>query len=112
MERLFISLVMDLTDEAPNGPAWYVRAVADGHPLMEPTEISPSTAYEATRAIQEALQSTEGELPPVSLPQIAESGSGLIRKALATALEKAERQVAMVPELKRKLARAAGNSEK
>lgn len=103
MDSLTISLMLDLTTKAPEGPGWYLYAYNNEGYLIKGISISPTAAYEASRALQEAMQSTEGELPQIALPQIAESGSTLLREALNEALRHAEEQANKVDLLRRKL---------
>lgn len=103
MQRIWISLVMDLSDDASAGAGWYVRAQVDSNTAVEPTAISTESAYEAARAIQEALQSTDGELPQIPLPQLVESGSKLIRTALEDQIREYEAKAALIGPLRKKL---------
>lgn len=103
MEQLTISLRLDLSNEASRGAGWYLGAVIDGTPVFHPVPISSEAAHSLSGALQTALQSSDDELPQVTIPQLVTSGERLVRQALETQLRYAEEQAKKVALLRRKL---------
>lgn len=106
MQHLLIALRLDLSKEAPNGAGWYLGAVIDGQPVIPPVPISSEAAHSLSGALQAALQSTDGEIPEVTFPQLVTSGERLVRAALEEQLRYAEEQAKKVALLRRKLGQA------
>lgn len=103
MPNIFITLQLDLTKEAASGAGWYVRAAVDAQQAMPPTFITSEAASGLAGAFLTAMQSTDGELPQVTPPQLVESGNGLIKQALEDQLRYAEEQASRVGHLRRRL---------
>lgn len=103
MENVFITLRLDLSNEASNGAGWYVQAVADANPVIEPTYIETDAASALAGAFLTALQTTDGELPQITPPHLVQSGNALITTTLQKQLEYAEEQAAKVAKLRRRL---------
>lgn len=104
MDNLYITLRMDMTAQAPEGPGWYIDATDKSQRMIPLTSISTEAAQELAGAFQRALESTEGELPQITIPHLAQSASGLMRQALEKQLKFAEEQAAKIVTIRRKLA--------
>src|ERR1700752_1832686 len=78
MERIFITLALDLTDTAPETPGWYLNVVQDGQRLMEPMPIPPETAYRLGQDIQSAMQDSRHELPNFLVSALVQAGNSFI----------------------------------
>ena len=105
MERLYFSLVLDLTDTAPEGAGWYLDFITDGTRLGKPIYVDPDIAERMAHAFYGALEGVPNPQKP-PLYQLVQSGNQLIRQALEAQLKQAENQAARIAGLRQKLALA------
>lgn len=103
MKHFFLSLHMDLTESASDGAGWYLQVTTNEGVLLEPVSVSLEAAHQLASAAQTALQTTDGEIPSLTIPQLVKSASTLIENALAEQLQHAEEQASKITMLKRKL---------
>ena len=103
MEQLFLTLRLDLSNEAPAGAGWYVQAVADKQLVISPTYVDTEAATILGQNFLAALQTSDAELPPIPPTQLVQSGNGLIKDALERQLRYAEDQAAKIANLRRRL---------
>jgi hypothetical protein len=106
MERIYIALALDLTDQAPDGAGWYIDIFMDGKRLMAPMLVSANTAYELSQDFADAMQESPSELPSFSVMQIVQSGNQQIYDAIKRQLEEAEEAASKIAHLRRQLATA------
>lgn len=104
MERIFLTLKMDLTNDAPEGAGWYLEASTDGQRLMPSMSITQEAAYNLATDFYRVMQESEHELPGFTPQQLVQSGNNLIRTALEQQLHYAEEQAARIASLRKRLA--------
>lgn len=103
MERLFLSLTLDLTDNAPEGAGWYLDFISDGGRIGDPIPITEEDAKRLAHSFHNAMHAVPGpQEPPVF--QLVDSGNQLIRQALEQQLKHAEQEAAKIAGLRKRLA--------
>lgn len=99
MQNIWLSLHLNLTHAAPEGPGWYVGGVRDeGVAILPSTRVDYQKAAEIAQ-IFETCFPTDHTTPS----QIVESGNHLIHQAIETQLKEAEAQALRVTQLRKLL---------
>src|ERR1700756_728806 len=99
MERLAITLTMDLTDEASEGAGWYISMFTDQGYMSPPIPVSNEIAASLGITFDAALKESRMDLPQIMPSQLVKSGDNLIRKALEDQLKHAESEAAKIAAL-------------
>lgn len=100
--RLAFSLIMDLTNQAPIGPGWYMIAAMDGQTIVGPLSVKEKDAETIGQAFQVAMP--EFDKPGITFGELIVSGHNLIRQSLEQRLKQAESMAAEIPSLRKRLA--------
>jgi hypothetical protein len=103
MKHLWFNLTMNLSDESPEGPGWYVYATrAEGVPDV-PVGLIPAKriSLQQVQALATVLDACMKDKDiPVLPSQIVESGNVLIGEAIDEQIVKAEEAAERVAKLK------------
>jgi hypothetical protein len=103
MEKMEITLKLDLSSQASKGAGWYIEAtVDDTNQVISPTYIETDAASGLAAGFVTALQSSD-ELPQIVPTQLVASGNNLIRAALENQLRFAEEHATRIPMLRKRL---------
>jgi hypothetical protein len=98
-ENFWLTLQIDLTDAAPEGPGWYVYAGRPGAALIPVRRVTKAQAGTIAFAFDGVLGQLGGELP-VAPHQLLESGNELIRQAIDAQLAQAEAMALKIAKLR------------
>lgn len=111
MQGFFLTLYMDLTPQAPEGPGWYLQATGTGGQepvrIIDPTYIAPEAAARLALSFDQGLGQHEGP----SAHDIVGSGTSLIETALQDQLAYAEGQARRIATLRQRLAAIQDKNE-
>jgi hypothetical protein len=97
-ENFWLTLQIDLTDSASEGPGWYVHAGRPGMALIPVRRITKAQAEAITTAFGAADR--QNEPFPVAPSQLLESGNLLIKQAIDAQLEQAEAMALKIARLR------------
>jgi hypothetical protein len=111
VERIELSLVMDLSDTSAEGAGWYLEIGMDGKALMAPMPVTIENAFVLANDFYRAMQTSPYEMPQFSPIQVVQSGSQQIQQTLQKQLEYAESQAAKIKTLRAKLAQTGTQSQ-
>jgi len=106
MDKLYITLTMDLTPRAPKGPGWYLYTIFDDKPVGEPVFLSETQVEQITGGIDVVV----GGLGSDNYHNIAKSGNKLVYNALEQQLKEAEEQATRISSLRKRLSEFSNES--
>lgn len=98
MDRIHITLTVDLTNQPAEGPGWYLRTWHDDHAHREPITITNEQAERICAAIDFTINDSQS-----TLTKLAQSGNKLVYNALEQQLKEAEEQATKISGLRKRL---------
>lgn len=105
--QFWLTLQLDLSKTAPDGPGWYAYAAREGAVIIQPQRLEKDSLEIMKDAFGATLESQE-----IAPSQIIESGENLIRQAIREQLQEAEAQALRIAKLRKLAATLEENQEK
>lgn len=103
MDDYALVLRLDITDQAPEGPGWYLYATGTGEDnkgqlIRKPQRISGKHAVTLALQMQQGLSLTQNEMSP---SQIVQAGSQRVVQRINDQIAYAETQAKRIGQLRR-----------